>query len=136
METLKFTDYTDEQLVGMSVVWTRGVTYAGQNRSVKRITRVTKTQISIEGTDDKFDKLGFVRGRIGRMNWGSVSRIELISEETKAELINQWGENAAYQKLLLEFKKKSEHLYANPSRTREKVDFNTLKTLTESIPDL
>lgn len=82
---MKFTDFEPKQLIGKKVL------ISGRyHKSIKTITRVTKTAFGFSDSSDLFlIKNGWLKG--GGV-WNMVSA-ELISDERAAELSMLWKEN-------------------------------------------
>ena len=82
---MEFKDFKPEELVGKTVLFQYGQSYAGKSRQICKITKVTKTGFRIDATnfEDNLFSLtdGYQKGLTGKMNWGTVSYCTLITEE-------------------------------------------------------
>lgn len=98
---MDFRDIKDKQkLVGMYVLYERGTSYGGTTKSIKRITKVTKTGFRItpnkNANGESYDvglfdiERGYQKGNTGRSNMGNISRCDLISEEEGKALAAEW----------------------------------------------
>lgn len=106
MEELKFSDFTNKELVGKLVLWTHGMSYSGKDYSIRKIVRATKTQFIIEDVPNrKFDRnSGYQKGLSGRMSIGTISYCKLISEEEANKLRLEWWEAELVRTLTTEIK--------------------------------
>jgi hypothetical protein len=104
METYstKFSDYQNDpqKLVGKLVVRTiSGLT--NSSSSIKKITKATKTQFEIEGTETKFrtDNGSAKVKSTGRMGWGNHDDCTLITPEEAERLQKKWNLNKLKREL-------------------------------------
>ena len=97
--TFRSFDGHHEKLVGKYVLWTHGMSYS-QKDSISKITKVTKTSFKIGDEPTLFDFTGSGRG-VGssRMDMGSVSRCEIISDDEAKEISAKWRLNSEINKM-------------------------------------
>lgn len=102
-----------QDLVGKTVLYEGGMSYSDQrNRSLIKITKVTKTGFRLETTQDRLFSLsdGEQKGLHGRMNMGVISRCTLLTEDEVNVYRKTWKRNREMKTLKEEMKIKFETL--------------------------
>ena len=90
MEFKDFENNTND-LIGKSVLYESGFSYSEKrNRSIRQITSVTKTGFKIKDHESLFNFNGYQKGLNGRMNMGTISKCELLTEDEANKLRLKW----------------------------------------------
>lgn len=92
--TLKFEDYKPKELLGKTVLYEYGSTYASRYSSrICRISKVIKSGFKIDDNESIFDFYGRQKGLNSRQDIATHSRCYLITDEESNELRITWRKN-------------------------------------------
>jgi hypothetical protein len=95
---MEFKDFENntQELIGKTVLYERGMSYSDKKiRSLIKIEKVTKTGFRLFTMPDKMFSLidGSQKGLTGRMNMGTISICQLVTDDEANQLREQWKRN-------------------------------------------
>lgn len=95
MEDIKFSDFMPFELIGKTVLYQYGKSYnQNLNKALRKIEKVTSTGFRITKESGLFSlRDGYMKGLNGKMDAGTISKCELITEDKANELRKEWAEN-------------------------------------------
>lgn len=110
---MEFKDFENnpQELIGKTVLYESGMSYSdNKRRSLIKIEKVTKTGFRLFTMPDTMFSLidGSQKGLTGRMNMGTISRCQLVTDEEANQLREQWKRNKEEKALREKMKVKFE----------------------------
>ena len=113
MNKMEFKDFENnpQELIGKTVLYISGMSYSdNKRRSLIKIEKVTKTGFRLFTMPDTMFSLidGSQKGLTGRMNMGTISRCQLVTDEEANQLREQWKRNKEEKTLREKMKVKFE----------------------------
>ena len=110
---MEFKDFENniQELVGKTVLYESGMSFEdNKRRSLIKIEKVTKLGFRLFTMPDKMFSLinGSQKGLAGRMNVGTISHCQLVTDEEANELREQWRKNKEEKALREKMKVKFE----------------------------